>query len=139
MALAVYFSIRAAYKARPVYAPDSAHEDSLNRYQAQLEPVRRVVMLGVPIVFGLFAGTAAMAQWEKVMLFLYRVPFGTTDPEFGMDVSFYTNTLPFLGFATGMLISRSVPLTAGCQLLVGPFRHVAGQRRLPRRCHVHRR
>ncbi len=108
MALGVYFSIRAAYKARPIYAPDSAHDDNLNRYQLQLEPVRRVVMIGVPIVFGLFAGTAAMAQWEKVMLFLYRVPFGQTDPEFGMDISFYTNTLPFLGFLVGMLISVTV-------------------------------
>ncbi|WP_104109262.1 MULTISPECIES: UPF0182 family protein [unclassified Arthrobacter] len=108
MALAVYFSIRAAYKARPIYAPDSAHEDNLNRYQLQLEPIRRVVMLGVPIVFGLFAGTAAMAQWEKVLLFLYRVPFGSTDPEFGLDISFYTNTLPFLGFLAGMLISATV-------------------------------
>ncbi len=108
MALAVYFSIRAAYKARPVYAPDSAREDNLNRYQLQLEPVRRVVMIGVPVVFGLFAGTAAMAQWDKVMLFLYREPFGSTDPQFGLDISFYTNTLPFLGFVVGMLISATV-------------------------------
>ncbi len=108
MALAVYFSIRIAYKARPVYAPDNAMEDNLNRYQMQLEPVRRVVMLGVPMVFGLFAGTAAMAQWEKVMLFIYREPFGSTDPEFGLDLSFYTNTLPFLGFLAGMLISATV-------------------------------
>nr|WP_245346927.1 UPF0182 family protein [Arthrobacter stackebrandtii] len=108
MALGVYFSIRAAYKARPIYAPDSARDDNLNRYQVQLEPVRRVVMIGVPVVFGLFAGTAAMAQWEKVMLFFYRVPFGQADPEFGMDISFYTNTLPFLGFIVGMLISVTV-------------------------------
>ncbi|SED83256.1 hypothetical protein SAMN04489740_0084 [Arthrobacter alpinus] len=108
MAAGVYFSIRVAYKARPVYAPDSAREDNLNRYQMQLEPVRRVVMIGIPIVFGLFAGTAAMAQWEKVMLFLYRVPFGSTDPQFGLDLSFYTNTLPFLGFLAGMLISATV-------------------------------
>ncbi|AIY01381.1 hypothetical protein ART_1782 [Arthrobacter sp. PAMC 25486] len=108
MALGVYFSIRAAYKARPIYAPDSAREDNLNRYQMQLEPVRRVVMIGVPVVFGLFAGTAAMAQWDKVMLFLNRVPFGKTDPEFGLDISFYTSTLPFFGFVVGMLISVTV-------------------------------
>lgn len=108
MALGVYFSIRTAYKARPIYAPDSAREDNLNRYQMQLEPVRRVVMIGVPMVFGLFAGTAGMAQWDKVMLFLYRVPFGSTDPQFGLDLSFYTNTLPFLGFVVGMLISVTV-------------------------------
>jgi uncharacterized membrane protein (UPF0182 family) len=105
MALGVYFSIRVAYQARPIYAPDNQRDDNLNRYQVQLEPVRRVVMIGVPLVFGLFAGTAAMAQWEKVLLFLYRVPFGQKDPQFGLDISFYTNTLPFLGFVTGLLIS----------------------------------
>ncbi|WP_371130801.1 UPF0182 family protein [Arthrobacter sp. SDTb3-6] len=108
MGAGVYFSIRAAYRARPVYAPDNQRDDNLNRYQAQLEPVRRVVMVGVPVVFGLFAGTAAMAQWDKVMLFLYRFPFGEKDPQFGLDISFYTNTLPFLGFVTGLLISVTV-------------------------------
>lgn len=108
MGAGVYFSIRTAYKARPVYAPDSQRDDNLNHYQMQLEPVRRVVMIGVPAVFGLFAGTAAMAQWDKVLLFIFRVPFGKTDPQFGMDISFYTNTLPFLGFLVGLLISVAV-------------------------------
>ncbi|MFI5085619.1 MAG: UPF0182 family protein [Actinomycetales bacterium] len=105
MAVAVYFSIRVAYRARPVYAPDSAAADALNRYQEQLEPVRRVVMIGVPMVFGLFAGSAAVGQWQKVLLFFYQEPFGKTDPQFGLDISFYTNTLPFLGFISGLLIS----------------------------------
>ncbi|MDQ0277175.1 uncharacterized membrane protein (UPF0182 family) [Arthrobacter silviterrae] len=108
MAVAVYFSIRVAYRARPIYAPDNARDDNLNRYQVQLEPIRRVVMVGVPVVFGLFAGTAAMAQWEKVLLFLYRVPFGSTDPQFQLDISFYTNTLPFLGLLIGLFISVAV-------------------------------
>ncbi|MGO4385591.1 UPF0182 family protein [Specibacter sp. RAF43] len=108
MAVGVYFSIRLAYRARPVYAPDSQRDDNLNRYQMQLEPVRRVVMLGVPVVFGLFSGTAAMAQWEKVLLFFFQVPFGQADPEFGLDISFYTNTLPFLGLLIGLLISVTV-------------------------------
>ncbi|GAC1456139.1 MAG: hypothetical protein PVSMB10_14110 [Pseudarthrobacter sp.] len=47
MFAAVFFAIRIAYRARPVYAPDSEMRDNLNRYQAQLEPVRRVVMLGL--------------------------------------------------------------------------------------------
>lgn len=108
MGAGVYVSIRVAYRSRPIYAPDNQRDDNLNRYQAQLEPVRRVVMVGVPVVFGLFAGTAAMAQWDKVMLFLYQVPFGEKDPQFGLDISFYTNTLPFLGFITGLLISVTV-------------------------------
>ncbi|PTT70123.1 UPF0182 family membrane protein, partial [Arthrobacter sp. HMWF013] len=105
MFLAVFFAIRVAYHARPVYAPDSEIRDNLNRYQAQLEPVRRVVMVGLPILFGLFAGSAAASQWQKVLLFFNQEPFGQKDPEFDLDISFYLMSLPFFGFVTGFLIS----------------------------------
>ncbi|WP_211877758.1 UPF0182 family membrane protein [Pseudarthrobacter albicanus] len=105
---AVFFAIRIAYHARPVYAPDSDVRDNLNRYQVQLEPVRRVVMTGLPILFGLFAGSAAASQWQKVLLFLHQQPFGQNDPLFGLDISFYLMTLPFLGFVTGFLISVAI-------------------------------
>src|SRR6476661_2196407 len=105
MFAAVFFSIRIAYNARPVYAPDSEVRDNLNRYQAQLEPVRRIVMVGLPVLFGLFAGSAAASQWQKVLLFFNQVGFGQPDPQFNMDISFYLMTLPFLGFVTGFLIS----------------------------------
>ncbi|MFJ3956402.1 UPF0182 family protein [Arthrobacter sp. NPDC090010] len=105
MGLAVYFSIRIAYRARPVYAPDPASQDNLGRYQAQLEPVRRVVMIGLPAVLGLFAGTAAMAQWPKVLLFFNQESFGQNDPQFGIDLGFYVFALPFLGFLLALLMS----------------------------------
>jgi uncharacterized protein len=105
MFAAVFFAIRIAYNARPVYAPDSEVRDNLNRYQAQLEPIRRVVMIGLPVLFGLFAGSAAASQWQKVLLFLHQQPFGQNDPQFNLDISFYLMTLPFLGFVTGFLIS----------------------------------
>ncbi|MGN6406463.1 UPF0182 family membrane protein [Sinomonas sp.] len=105
MGIGVYAAIKLAYRARPVYAPDGGPQDTLSRYQAQLEPVRRVVMAGVPIVFGLFAGAAAGSQWQKVALFFNQVPFGETDPQFGLDMSFYLFTLPFLGMLIGFLLS----------------------------------
>lgn len=108
MFAAVFYAIRIAYHARPVYAPDSEIRDNLNRYQAQLEPVRRVVMIGLPVLFGLFAGSAASSQWQKVMLFFNQEPFGQKDPEFGLDIGFYLMTLPFLGFVTGFLISVAI-------------------------------
>ncbi|CAH0230516.1 hypothetical protein SRABI83_02608 [Arthrobacter sp. Bi83] len=104
----VFYAIRIAYHARPVYAPDSEIRDNLNRYQAQLEPVRRVVMIGLPVLFGLFAGSAASSQWQKVLLFFNQEPFGQNDPEFGLDIGFYLMTLPFLGFVVGFLISVAV-------------------------------
>ncbi|GAB4099858.1 UPF0182 family protein [Sinomonas halotolerans] len=104
MAAAIYAAMRTAYRARPVYAPDGGPQDPLVRYQEQLEPVRRIVMAGVPIVFGLFAGAAAASQWQKVVLFLNQVPYGQSDPEFGIDLSFYLMTLPFLGTLVGYLL-----------------------------------
>ncbi|MBO1266795.1 UPF0182 family membrane protein [Arthrobacter cavernae] len=108
MFTAVFYAIRIAYHARPVYAPDAESRDNLNRYQAQLEPVRRVVMVGLPVLFGLFAGSAAASQWQKVLLFFNQEQFGQTDPQFGLDISFYLMTLPFLGFLTGFFISIAV-------------------------------
>ncbi|GLB66945.1 UPF0182 family membrane protein [Arthrobacter mangrovi] len=111
MAVSVYLSLRVAYRSRPVYAPDNAMQDNLNRYQEQLEPVRKLLMVGIPIVLGGFAGTAAASAWQTVLLFFNQVPFGQQDPQFGLDYSFYLNTLPFLGFITGFLVS--VVLIAG--------------------------
>ncbi|WP_425513639.1 UPF0182 family protein [Arthrobacter yangruifuii] len=105
MAAGVFASIRVAYTSRPIYAPDSALQDNLNRYQAQLEPVRKLLMIGIPIVVGGFAGTAAMSMWQQALLFFNRRDFGKTDPQFNMDYSFYLNTLPFIGFLVGFLIS----------------------------------
>lgn len=105
MAASVYLSLRIAYRSRPIYAPDSSIQDNLNRYQAQLEPIRRLLMIGIPIVLGAFAGTAASSQWERMLLFFNSVPFGERDPEFGLDIGFYVFTLPFLSFLLGFLVS----------------------------------
>ncbi|GAB3533035.1 UPF0182 family protein [Arthrobacter tecti] len=105
MGASVYFSLRIAYRSRPIYAPDNNVQDNLNRYQAQLEPIRRLLMIGIPIVLGAFAGTAASSQWETMLLFFNAEPFGEADPEFGLDIGFYVFTLPFLGFLLGFLIS----------------------------------
>lgn len=101
---AIYGVMRTAYRARPVYAPDPANPDTMSRYQEQLEPMRRIVMAGVPIVFGLFAGAAAASQWQKAALFFNQESFGVTDPQFHLDISFYTMTLPFLGTVVGFLL-----------------------------------
>ncbi len=101
----VYLSLRVAYRSRPIYAPDSAVQDNLNRYQAQLEPIRRLLMIGIPIVLAAFAGTAASSQWESMLLFFNGEGFGTSDPEFGLDIGFYVFTLPFLRFLLSFLVS----------------------------------
>ena len=110
MALAVWLAIRTAWRHRPSDA-SAAGRDSLSQAQRQLEPIRRLVFLGVPVVLGLFAGSAAMNGWDTVLLFLNQVPYGQADPEFGLDMMFFMATLPFLSLVAGYL--TSVVLVAG--------------------------
>src|SRR5690606_2181660 len=91
-----WFSMHIAYRTRPIYAPVSAEQQNLDRYRAALEPVRRLVFVGVPIALGLFSGSAAASQWQTALLWLNRQPFGTNDPAFEMYVWFYVFTLPWL-------------------------------------------
>jgi len=105
MAAAVAASLSLAYRSRPLYAPVSEAAQNLDRYREGLEPLRRVVLVALPALLGLFAGSAAAGNWQTVLLWLNRTPFGTTDPEFGMDVGFFVFTLPFLRFLVGLLIA----------------------------------
>ena len=103
MAAAVGASLSFAYRSRPVYAPVSPEQQSLDRYRESLEPLRRLVLVALPAGLGLFAGSAAAQQWQTVLLWLNRVPFGATDAQFGIDVGFFVFTLPFLRFVLGFL------------------------------------
>ena len=110
MGLAVWFALHRGWRSRPKDGSRGAR-DSLGRYQRQLEPVRRLVFLAVPAVLAVFAGSAAMNGWQTVLLFFNQVPYGRTDPQFGLDLSFYMATLPFLGLVLAFL--NSVVLIAG--------------------------
>jgi len=103
MALAVASSLLIGYRSRPVYAPVDEEQASLDRYRESLEPLRRLVLLALPLGLGLFAGSAASQQWQTVLLFLNRTPFGTRDPQFDLDIGFFVFSLPFLQFITGFL------------------------------------
>ncbi|SDQ08131.1 UPF0182 family protein [Quadrisphaera sp. DSM 44207] len=103
MAGGVAASLSIAYRTRPVYAPVTQAAQNLDRYRESLEPLRRVVLVVLPAVLGLFAGSAAASAWQTVLLWLNATPFGTADPEFGLDVGFFVFTLPFLRFLLGLL------------------------------------
>ncbi|GAA3696791.1 UPF0182 family protein [Zhihengliuella alba] len=105
MGVGVWASLRIAYRSRPIYASAAGQNDILSRYQSQLEPMRRLLMVGVPAVLAAFSGAAVASQWDTVLLYLHQQPFGEVDPEFGMDLSFFLNTLPFLGLVLGYLVS----------------------------------
>ena len=93
MAIPVWASIEIAFRARPVYAKLNSQ---LDRYQQVIEPLRRLAMFGIPAVLGLFTGVSAATRWPVALQYLNRTSFGETDPQFGLDISFYMFELPFL-------------------------------------------
>ena len=113
MAGATGLALRLAYRSRPVYPPSSPEQATLDHYREQIEPLRRFAMAAGPLMLGVFGGAAASSQWAEVLLFLNRVPFGRTDPQFGMDLSFFVFTLPVLRFITSFLMATTVLAAIG--------------------------
>ncbi|MBO0608494.1 UPF0182 family membrane protein [Myceligenerans salitolerans] len=101
---AVFASFAVAYRSRPMYVP-SAEQATLEQYREAIEPLRKVVTFAAPVLVGFFAGIAASAQWQTVLMAMNAEPFGETDPEFGMDISFFVFLLPALRSIVGFLMA----------------------------------
>ncbi|WP_341849202.1 UPF0182 family protein [Auritidibacter ignavus] len=115
MAFVTWLAMWLAWRKRPD-ADATSMRDGVYQFRKQIESVRRLVFIGVPLLIGFFAGAAAMNSWQQVLLFLNQEPYGETDPEFGLDLTFYMATLPMLG--TIVSFATSVVLVAGIVGLV---------------------
>lgn len=105
MAGVVGLNLNLAFRNRPVYAPSTPEQATLDQYREAIEPLRRLVMVALPAVLGVFAGLAAAARWEDVLLWLNGESFGVTDPQWGIDISFFVFTLPALRFFVSLLMA----------------------------------
>lgn len=94
-ALFVMLNVVLAYKRRPLYVPMTVEADNLERYRAQIEPIRRGLVIGIFIALFYFAGSAGSQLWRTWLLFNNSTEFGVKDPQFNMDISFFAFRLPF--------------------------------------------
>ena len=107
----ISFNIYIAYRRRPFYAPLTIEAETLDRYRSQIEPIRRLIFTGIAVALVYFAGTAGTALWSNWLLFRNSTEFGVTDPQFGMDISFFAFRLPFLQSLIGWAISTLILAT----------------------------
>ena len=91
----ILLNIIIAYKRRPLYVPLSIEADNLERYRAQIEPLKRWVVLALAVGLFYIAGTSGSAMWESWLLFKNSTSFGVKDAQFNMDISFFAFKLPF--------------------------------------------
>ncbi|WP_404381320.1 UPF0182 family protein [Knoellia locipacati] len=126
---AVAASLVVAYRSRPLRILPSPSAQVLDQYRQVLDPLGRLATVVVPSVLGLLAGAAAMGAWRTFLLWRNAEPFGTKDPQFGLDVGFFVFTLPWLRFLVSFF--TVVLLLA---LLAAAFTHyVYGGLQLPGR------
>ena len=104
----ISLNIYLAFRKRPVYVPVSVEADNLERYRAQLEPIRRLASIGIFLVIFYFAGTAGTRFWQPWLLFRNSTDFGQVDPQFGLDISFFAFKLPMYQALIGWGISTIV-------------------------------
>jgi uncharacterized membrane protein (UPF0182 family) len=101
-------NIYIAFRKRPIYVPVAIEADNLERYRAQLEPFRRLVGIGVFLTLFYFAGSAGSKLWQEWLLFKNATSFGTVDPQFGKDISFFAFKLPMYQSLIGWGISTII-------------------------------
>jgi len=90
-----------AYRFRPPFRGLSPEQQSLERYRVSLEPYRKVVVPVLGVLIGLMAGSSAASQWRVWLMFRNAVSFGASDPQFHLDVSFFSFRLPFWRYLLG--------------------------------------
>ena len=136
MGVPVWLSIWLAFRSRPVYAQLNSQ---LDRYQQVVEPLRRVAMIAIPAVLGLFAGVSAATAWQPILQFLNRTPFGEVDPQFGLDISFYFYELPvyqgIVGFASAVVLVAGLGALA-TSYLYGAIRFSGREVRISRSARI---
>ncbi|MBN2457823.1 UPF0182 family protein [Candidatus Woesearchaeota archaeon] len=68
-----------------------------NNSQNKLVSTKAKLLLSGVVAYLLASSTAS--SWMQLMIYLRQVPFGVSDPIFGMDAGFYVFSLPFLQMA----------------------------------------
>ncbi len=106
--LFITLNIYLAFRKRPMYVPVAVEADNLERYRAQLEPVRKLVGIGVFLTLFYFAGRSGSRLWQEWLLFNNSTNFGTIDPQFGQDSSFFAFKLPMYQSLIGWGISTII-------------------------------
>ncbi len=98
----VFLALYMAYRTRPVFVP-SNEVDPLAPYRTIVTARPKLFAFGISGVVALICGLSAQSDWSTVQLWLHGGDFGTTDPEFGLDVGFYVFTLPLIDLILGWL------------------------------------
>lgn len=98
MALATALNAWLAYRMRPPLSAMSFEQRHLERYRTSVARHRARALVVVAMLPGLVAGAVAAAAWKTWLAAANSTSFGSADPQFHRDISFYVFRLPWYRF-----------------------------------------
>ena len=54
----------------------------------------RLLIAGVAVVLGILVAAGEVGNWGVLLRYVYQVPYGLSDPQYGKDIGFYLFSLP---------------------------------------------
>ncbi|MFQ5449458.1 MAG: UPF0182 family protein [Nitrospinaceae bacterium] len=78
--------------------------------------LKPLVLFG-PLLLAIMTGLVMSQKWDVLLKFFHAVPFGSADPIFGLDHSFYLFSLPLWILAKSLLWEIFVVVTIGVGLI----------------------
>ena len=98
-----------AHRTRPMFGPGMfGAPQGADRYRVALDPHRRLVFLVGMGVLALFTGSSTAGLWKIWLQFVNRTPFNMKDAQFGLDLSFFVFTMPFLRMLLNFLFTAVI-------------------------------
>ncbi|MGD7788044.1 UPF0182 family protein [Propionibacteriaceae bacterium Y1700] len=117
MALVVVGNLLVARRLRPRSAPRGSGSELLDRYRSTLDKRFVPIAVAVGAVLGLFAGGAGSGQVMTYQAWRNSTPFGQTDPQFGLDISFFVFEYPWWQFVLSFAFYALLLSAAGSMII----------------------
>ena len=86
----------AAYPPGVALTPQQQIEETIVRIRGAFDPFAGLIIPAVALLVAFSVGSSMAGNWETFRLALARVPFGSTDAQFHLDVGFFMFALPAL-------------------------------------------
>lgn len=104
MAAAVTASLVVVRRTRPRRMPDPETQKWRFRFVSHERSLRWWALAVLVGYFGLTTGARAAGQWQSLLLWRHAQPWGSSDPQFHRDVSYYLEIYPFHRLVVALLL-----------------------------------
>ncbi|WP_371151735.1 UPF0182 family protein [Buchananella felis] len=108
IAAIVFAALFVAWRTRPQRTELAKSYVALAPYARAFERFRKIAFVVIPVAVGLFLSGQLAQNWTVIVAAFNQVPFGVSDPQFGLDVSFFVFTLPLLRLLASVALAAFI-------------------------------